>query len=116
MQFEPIVVGHGDIVSGGSFEGRLASASTRDEVIELVGRDDLAELVLLVDSPSATALVPLMSSIRGVICLGGGPTSHLALVAREFGLPCVMAAQIEDARSHVGRVVVVREDGQIESA
>lgn len=112
----PTPVGHGTLVSGGAFEGVAAAADDPADVVALVGRSDVNELVLIVASPSATALVPLMASVRGVICLGGGPTSHLALIAREFGLPCLMSAQIDSVEQVPGAMIRVAEDGGISIA
>jgi phosphoenolpyruvate-protein kinase (PTS system EI component) len=54
--------------------------------------------------------------VRGLVCRSGGMTSHLAIVSREFGLPCVMGASIEDPAELEGQRVVVDAEGQISRA
>jgi len=44
-----------------------------------------------ITSPAWIALFPKMS---GLICDSGGPTSHPAIVSREFGLPCIVGCRV----------------------
>jgi phosphohistidine swiveling domain-containing protein len=110
------VVGRGQPVSGSGCEGIVRTANEVKEVFELMRAPDLDETILLTDSPSATALVPLLAKVRGLVCRSGGMTSHLAIVSREFGLPCVMGASIEDPADLEGQRVVVDAEGQISRA
>ncbi len=107
-------VGRGQVVSGSGTEGIVHRANDVKEVMALLGREDLEQVILLTDSPSATAVVPLLAKVRGVICRSGGPTSHLAIVSREFGLAAVMGAEIEDPDSLEGERVILTEDGVIQ--
>ena len=88
------VVGRGLVVSGSGCSGTGRQANEIEQVFALLKDSALDEAILLVDSPSATAIVPLLSKVRGIVCGDGGMTSHLAIVSREFGLPCVMAAEV----------------------
>jgi phosphohistidine swiveling domain-containing protein len=106
------ILGKGKTVSGSGCEGVLHCANEAKEVFSLMKADDIRETVLLTDSPSATALVPLLSKVRGLVCRSGGPNSHLAIVSREFGLPCVVGADIE-ADGVEGTRVKVDAEGQI---
>lgn len=82
-------------------------------VIELMG-GDFSEMILLVPDASATNVGPLLADARGIVCTSGGPTSHLALVAREFGLACVMAATLErDLADLDGETVAIEPDGTL---
>ena len=121
------VVGRGLVVSGSGCEGTGRQANELAQVFELLKDSALADAVLLVDSPSATAIVPLLwvehasvtsvvpilPRVRGVICEGGGMTSHLAIVSREFGLPCVMAADVASLADLDGKPITVSAEGEI---
>ena len=108
------VLGRGVLVSGSAFGGVVRTANTVDDVFDLMKSDGLRETILLVDSPSATAVVPLLPQVRGVVCLSGGKTSHLALVSREFGLPCVMDLSLLVAPGDVeGIEVTVTDSGEL---
>jgi phosphoenolpyruvate synthase/pyruvate phosphate dikinase len=93
--------------------GTARYVSGVDVVMELMGTD-LSETILLVPDASATNVGPLLAEASGIVCTSGGPTSHLALVAREFGLPCVVAATIDPSLAELDRRrIEVTPDGRI---
>jgi phosphohistidine swiveling domain-containing protein len=108
------VIGRGELVSGGPFSGRLVVADEISEVLALLG-EDLSDAVLLTGQPSATAVGPLLSRVGGVICTGGGPATHLAIVSRGLALPCVMQADM-GADVRPGDRVSVDADGVVRRA
>ena len=110
------VVATGLVASGKGCCGVLRRATEVADVFALMKEPDLSSTILLTESATATSLVPLLSRVRGLICTSGGITSHLAIVAREFGLPCVMAAVFADPASLEGIEVVLGEDGTVERA
>lgn len=109
-------LGQGTTVSGGEVEGVLHTANEIAEVLTLLQGADLDETIIVTDSPSATAVVPLLARVRGVICRSGGLTSHLAIVCREFELPCVIAAELPPRDELEGRRARILADGRIEGA
>jgi phosphohistidine swiveling domain-containing protein len=107
------IVGQGLVVSGSGCAGTGREANALEQVFELLKDPALDDVILLVDSPSATAIVPLLSKVRGIVCADGGMTSHLAIVSREFGLPCVMAADVERLADLDGKPLTVSAEGEI---
>jgi phosphohistidine swiveling domain-containing protein len=107
------VVGRGLVVSGSGCEGTGRQANELAQVFELLKDPALGDAVLLVESPSATAIVPLLSKVKGIVCADGGMTSHLAIVSREFGLPCVMAADVASLADLDGKPITVSAEGEI---
>jgi phosphohistidine swiveling domain-containing protein len=87
-------IGRGLTVSGTGTEGVLHAANDTGQVFGLLRHERLEEVILLTNSASATALVPLLAKVRGVVCRSGGMTSHLAIVSREFGIACLMGAEL----------------------
>jgi phosphohistidine swiveling domain-containing protein len=106
-------VAQGQLVSGGSVEGTIAAADDLQQVFALMKRSDLEEVILLTATASATSVVPLLAKVRGVVCRSGGMTSHLAIVSREFGLPCIVGAEFDDPAALEGRRVRLGEDGSV---
>lgn len=106
----------GLVASGAGCEGVIRRAAEVTEVLALMKEPDLSETILLTESATATAVVPLLSRVRGLVCTSGGITSHLAIVSREFGLPCVMAAPVDDPTALEGVRVVVEADGTVRHA
>jgi phosphohistidine swiveling domain-containing protein len=107
-------IGHGMKVSGTETEGVLRAANNTDQVFALMRHERLDEVILLTDSASATAVVPLLAKVRGVVCRSGGMTSHLAIVSREFGIPCLMGAELPTDDDLEGARVRIGEDGNVE--
>jgi pyruvate,water dikinase len=107
-------IGQGTTVSGGTVTGVLRTANTVEEVFALLQAPDLDETIIVTDSPSATAVVPLLARVKGVVCRSGGLTSHLAIVCREFELACVVGAGLPEAAELEGARAAIREDGSIE--
>jgi len=86
------------------------------DVFALLQEPDLGDMILLTESATATAVVPLLDKVCGLICTSGGITSHLAIVSREFGLPCIMAAEVADPAELDGTWVIMAEDGTVRRA
>ena len=110
------IYGRGIVVSGAGCVGVGRRAREVADVFALLRDPRLEETILLVDSASATAVVPLLAKVRGIVCTSGGMTSHLAIVSREFGIPCVMAADIPDLDALDARQITVGGDGTVGAA
>jgi phosphohistidine swiveling domain-containing protein len=106
-------IGHGLTVSGSGVEGVLHAANDTQQVFALLRHEALDEVILLTDSASATALVPLLAKVRGVVCRSGGMTSHLAIVSREFGIPCLMGAELPGDAELEGARIAIDAEGTI---
>ncbi len=105
-------VGKGMLISGSECKGMLRVVETVQDVIGLM-RTDVSNVILFTRSASATTVTPLFSRIKGVVCTAGGPTSHLAIVAREFDIPCVMATEIQHDGDLDRQEIVINKDGEI---
>ena len=62
---------------------------------------------ILVAPMTSPDWVPAMRRAGALVTDGGGMTCHAAIVAREFGLPCVVGAREATAALHDGQVVTV---------
>jgi phosphohistidine swiveling domain-containing protein len=109
-------IGRGMTVSGSGTEGVLHAANDTAQVFALLRHEQLDEVILLTNSASATAVVPLLAKVRGVVCRSGGMTSHLAIVSREFGIPCLMGAELPEDESIEGVRVSIDAEGAIQRA
>jgi len=105
-------IGEGESVSGHGAVGILRKVETIEDVLRLM-ETDLSETIVFTPSASVTAITPILPKIRGLICASGGFTSHLAIVAREFDLPCVMGSRIDDVEALEGHRVRFTAEGEI---
>ena len=105
-------IGKGMLTSGADCKGTLRQVQTIQDVLKLM-KGDLSDVILFMNTASASTATPLFAKIKGVLCTAGGATSHLAIVAREFDLPCVMAGEIIAQDSLDGRRVSFNHEGEI---
>jgi phosphohistidine swiveling domain-containing protein len=91
---------HGIGVSAGRVRGlvRIVHAETID---------DLQPGEILVAKVTDVGYTPAFAYAAAVVTELGGPTSHAAIVAREFGVPCVVNARGATARLATGTLIEV---------
>lgn len=107
------LVAAGTVASEGTATGTLTPVRSVAEVLALM-KEDLSEAILLTEHASVTSVVPILPRVRGVVCEGGGVTSHIAIVSRQFGLPCIVAADLAvPAEDAGGKRVELQADGRV---
>ena len=80
----------------GPVEGRLQEVRGAEEVLALMDRmeeETWEPPIILVNEAGGTTLGPLMGEIRGVISTKGTLGAHIALLAKEYGCPCVVGVR-----------------------
>jgi phosphohistidine swiveling domain-containing protein len=116
---EWVIAGSGAATSFASpVEGSLKEVNGPEDVLllsELVQEPDWESPVILVHEAGGTTLGPLLGSIRAVVSTKGTIGAHIALLAKEFGCPCVVGAVLDPAPQDGARVSV-RPDGSIWTA
>jgi phosphohistidine swiveling domain-containing protein len=56
---------------------------------------ELPDLIAFVSKGGMTFLSPILAEVKAVVCTAGSLESPLAILAREFEIPCVMGTQLE---------------------
>src|SRR6195952_2015861 len=74
-------------------EGQARWLETPEDVIAFAqSGEDVSDVIVVVRGGTTTFLtMALNAGIRGIITLQGAPESHLGIVAREYGVPCIMS-------------------------
>ena len=62
---------------------------------------------VLVANTTTPAWTPLFAMAAGIVTDVGGPLSHSSIVAREYGIPAVMATGVATRRIRSGQVITV---------
>jgi pyruvate,water dikinase len=93
IPFEPPVGQTTNLLTGigasaGTVEGTARVVSRLEEAPSVLTRDDV-----LVVPFSDIGWTPLFATVGGIVAECGGQLSHTAIVAREYGLPAVVAAR-----------------------
>jgi phosphoenolpyruvate-protein kinase (PTS system EI component) len=107
------LVATGTVASEGTATGVLTLVQSVAQVLELL-KGDVSETILLTEHASVTSVVPILPRVRGVVCQGGGVTSHIAIISRQFSLPCVVAARLSMSPAEADGIrVEIQGDGRV---
>ena len=101
-----------------AIEGLLREVNGPADVLQLSDEmrgPGFVSPVILVHEAGGTTLGPLLGSIRAVVSTKGTIGAHIALLAKEYGCPCVVGAEFDRALED-GEHVSVRPDGSIWTA
>lgn len=75
-------------------EGPVRFLDSPQEVLEFIDGEDVESTIIISRGGTTTFMSPaLMAGVAGLITLQGAPESHLGILSREFGIPCVMSTQ-----------------------
>lgn len=79
----------------GSTNGRVHHFRTPQDVIDVFDQD-LDDVIAFVESGGTTFLSPILGRLGGIVCTSGTNRSHLAIVSREYEVPCLLAVDFGD--------------------
>ncbi|TYQ11761.1 UNVERIFIED_ORG: Phosphoenolpyruvate-protein kinase (PTS system EI component in bacteria) [Gordonia westfalica J30] len=79
----------------GVTSGRLHAFRTPQDVIDVFDQD-LEDVIAFVESGGTTFLSPILGRLGGIVCTSGTTRSHLAIVSREYEVPCLLAVDLGD--------------------
>ena len=78
--------------------GTARYVRTSDAVLEYMTKGIPDDMIAIIDDSGGTLTAPILEKFRGVICAGGTVRSHLGILTREYGIPCLMNAKISGIR------------------
>jgi phosphohistidine swiveling domain-containing protein len=88
-------------------EGPLYEINGAREALDLMDRISDGEVtgpIVLVHEAGGTTVGPLLEEISGVVSTTGTLGAHVALLAKEYGCPCVVGAQWHVPAMEIERV------------
>lgn len=78
--------------------GTACYVRSSEKVIEFMRAGVPAGTIAIIDDSGGTLTAPILEQFAGIICAGGTVRSHLGILAREYGIPCLMNARISGIR------------------
>jgi phosphohistidine swiveling domain-containing protein len=90
--------------------GTIRAFRSPSDVIASID-SDLEQTIALVESGGTTFLSPILGRLGGIIARDGTLRSHLAIVSREFEVPCLVGADLTEAVEDGTEVVLDVVDG-----
>lgn len=104
------VVGSGLAAYGkGTVNGVVRRFTTPADVLDVIDAD-LDDTIALVESGGTTFLSPILGRLGGLVCTSGTLRSHLAIVSREYQLPCLMAVDLTEELDTGAEVSLVMDE------
>lgn len=67
---------------------------TSEKVLEYLNQGVPENTIAIVDDSGGTLTAPVLEKFQGVLCAGGTTRSHLAILTREYGIPCFMNVRL----------------------
>jgi hypothetical protein len=94
------ILGSGDNVfrAKEDVSGTARFVSTVETVMEMLTTGVPEHTIAIIDDSGGTLTAPILGDFAGVVCMGGTTRSHLGILTREYGVPCLMAAQLDGLR------------------
>lgn len=94
--FEQVGQGLNVFESAEPVEGVVKWLETPEDVIAFADSGDVSDVVVIARGGTTTFLtMALNAGVRGVVTLQGAPESHLGILCREYGIPCIMSVAFE---------------------
>jgi hypothetical protein len=72
---------------------------TSDKVLQYLREGVPEETIAIVDDSGGTLTAPILEQFKGVLCAGGTTRSHLAILTREYNIPCLMNVNLNGIKT-----------------
>ena len=69
------------------------------QVLALLTDGVPAGTIAIIDDSGGTLTAPIIEQFAGVVCAGGTVRSHLGILTREYGIPCLMNSRLSGIRT-----------------
>ena len=91
-----LVVGTGDnVFQADNLVGTARFIGTVEVVMDMLMNGVPEGTIAVIDDSGGTLTAPILEGFAGVVCMGGTIRSHLGILTREYGIPCLMAAELD---------------------
>jgi phosphohistidine swiveling domain-containing protein len=94
--------------------GRARYIRSPEQVLAYLNDGVPTDTIALIDDSGGTLTAPIIQQFKGVICAGGSTRSHLGILTREYGVPCLMNAKITGI--HHGDLVEIETSAPAKTA
>jgi pyruvate,water dikinase len=108
-----IPVGARVLVRGGSRASGGVAVGPVARLADSTAPGDVPDGCILVVPTTSPRLAAVMGSVAGIIASTGSETGHMATVAREFGVPCLVGAGTSTASLAEGSIVTLDADSRM---
>jgi phosphohistidine swiveling domain-containing protein len=75
--------------------GTARLISTVETVMDMLVNGVPENTIAVIDDSGGTLTAPILEHFAGVVCMGGTVRSHLGILTREYGVPCLMDVELD---------------------
>lgn len=75
--------------------GTARYISDVEKVMEMLTEGVPEGTVAIIDDSGGTLTAPILGDFAAVVCMGGTVRSHLGILTREYGVPCLMDVKLD---------------------
>jgi hypothetical protein len=96
-----LLAGHGDNVVKypKNVQGTARYIQTTEDVMELMAKGVPPNTIAIIDDSGGTLTAPILEGFKAVVCMGGTVRSHLGILSREYGIPCLMNSKVSGIKN-----------------
>ncbi|MGF1606470.1 MAG: PEP-utilizing enzyme [Rhodothalassiaceae bacterium] len=87
-------VGDNVVKHSANTSGIARYVRTSERVMQYLNEGVPPDTIAIIDDSGGTLTAPVLEGFKGVLCAGGSVRSHLGILTREYGIPCLMNAKI----------------------
>jgi phosphohistidine swiveling domain-containing protein len=87
-------VGDNVVQAAADVEGIACYVRSAAQVIALMDAGVPPGRIAIIDDSGGTLTAPILDRFAGLVCAGGTVRSHLGILAREHGIPCLMNVRL----------------------
>lgn len=92
-------VGDNVVRYGANIVGTARYIRDSAQVLALLTDGVPAGTIAIIDDSGGTLTAPIIEQFAGVVCAGGSVRSHLGILTREYGIPCLMNCRLSGVRT-----------------
>lgn len=108
-----IPAGYRVLVRGGARASGGVAAGPVTRLADATSPGDVPDGCILVVPTTSPRLAAVMGSVAGIVASAGSETGHMATVAREFGVPCLVGAGPSAVALREGQIVTLDADAKM---
>ena len=79
--------------------GTARYVHTSEDVMDLMMNGVPEGTIAVIDDSGGTLTALVLEGFAGVVCMGGTVRSHLGILTREYGIPCLMNCKIQGIKN-----------------
>ena len=107
-------VGDNVVSYPGETTGVARYIRSTDRVLKWLTEGVPENTIAVIDDSGGTLTAPILEQFKGVICAGGTVRSHLGILTREYGIPCLMNAKVNGIME--GDTVMIESSARAKTA